>query len=790
MRNPGIIYWFGDAEIQPDSNMLIKEGVAHRLSPRLMEVLVYLITHNDRIVSGEELLDTFWAGRVVEESTIHRQISRLRSALGDSAREAKYIKTVSKRGYQAVASVKKRIVAPSAIETEIIVAKEDVSVGADLESRHYFISCAHTDEDIIRKAIKELAPQGAEAPLDIQFSAEADSCPANDVSILGSNAVLFFVSEKSIVSDRCNREIKLAKDEKILIIPIYLEDVELTSDLKMCIPRDQVYGSREQSYQTQLQQKLTPYQKSKPALSSKFEKPTRLSAALFVIFLLLLGFLINKAASTWLFNNTTEPRMTIAVLPLDSLSGSDSMAFFTEGLTQSILADFTDIGYMIVAPQNSVMQLQQQGLGVTELASTLKVDYVLTGSVQEIEGVLRVTTQLIRAADARHVFSKTYLQKANDTYEPQKAISKNISRLFHDKIALDLRRKYPRRFSEFEDVHPAAIFTFLKAMEIGDEYELGEGGDPVVAMHLLQKAVKTDPDFLEAHSQLAWYYLRRVDGELSLRESSKRAHASINRILAMDPNSTSASFFLAQAYIQLDLNYAEAERLIKSEISKAPDAYWWRTFLAEIAVREGRFESAIKLFRADATLHSTVSQPEMLPVYASVLFQFGAFNESLNQSNKALELLHGGPHRTEVLLLKVDTLLKLDRAEEARALLEEAVLTSEGLLTERFVTRFMDTGQFKRAKEALQASVVTPTNRFYIARGYDYLGDLDKVFDLIHDGIKDNDPSIMIVMRSNLFSTAVHEDRRYQEMLALLETRESHTPIFLQNRQMRVTDVR
>ena len=97
---------FGDLEIQPYFNTITFDGVTSQLSPRVMDVLVHLVENSDRIVSANELLETFWTDRVVEESTIRRHISQVRTALGDSAKEAKYIKTVSKRGYQAVAPIK------------------------------------------------------------------------------------------------------------------------------------------------------------------------------------------------------------------------------------------------------------------------------------------------------------------------------------------------------------------------------------------------------------------------------------------------------------------------------------------------------------------------------------------------------------------------------------------------------------------------------------------------------------------------------------------------------------
>lgn len=70
-----------------------------------MDVLVYLANHRDRIVSVDELLTTLWQDRVVQESAIHARINQLRTALNDSAKNPRYIKTVIKRGYQAIAEV-------------------------------------------------------------------------------------------------------------------------------------------------------------------------------------------------------------------------------------------------------------------------------------------------------------------------------------------------------------------------------------------------------------------------------------------------------------------------------------------------------------------------------------------------------------------------------------------------------------------------------------------------------------------------------------------------------------
>jgi len=106
-------YQFGEFLVEPSQNQISISGDVRPLEPRTMDVLVYLIEHSKRIVSAEELLEKLWPGRVVEESTIHRRINQLRKTLEDSARQSRYIKTVVKRGYQAVAEVS----IPSSIKT-------------------------------------------------------------------------------------------------------------------------------------------------------------------------------------------------------------------------------------------------------------------------------------------------------------------------------------------------------------------------------------------------------------------------------------------------------------------------------------------------------------------------------------------------------------------------------------------------------------------------------------------------------------------------------------------------
>lgn len=98
-------YRLGPWTVDPELNLVERDGSTERLEPICMDVLVHLIEQAPRVVSGDELLDRFWPDTHTEASTIHRRIAQIRRALGDSARQSKFVETVPKRGYRIVAEV-------------------------------------------------------------------------------------------------------------------------------------------------------------------------------------------------------------------------------------------------------------------------------------------------------------------------------------------------------------------------------------------------------------------------------------------------------------------------------------------------------------------------------------------------------------------------------------------------------------------------------------------------------------------------------------------------------------
>lgn len=111
----------GEWRVQPQLNRLSKsDGVAVQVEPKMMDVLVFLAQHSGDVVSREALIDAVWPDLFISESVLTRAIAGLRRALGDDARQPKYIETIAKRGYRLIAIFHPTPAGPAAHSTVLV----------------------------------------------------------------------------------------------------------------------------------------------------------------------------------------------------------------------------------------------------------------------------------------------------------------------------------------------------------------------------------------------------------------------------------------------------------------------------------------------------------------------------------------------------------------------------------------------------------------------------------------------------------------------------------------------
>jgi DNA-binding winged helix-turn-helix (wHTH) protein/TolB-like protein len=99
------VYRFDDFVVDPETWQLSRDGQEIHLEPVVLNLLIYLISHRDRLVTRQELMDTVWGDTVISESAVNQALARLRKALGDDAATHRYIETVHSKGYRFIVEV-------------------------------------------------------------------------------------------------------------------------------------------------------------------------------------------------------------------------------------------------------------------------------------------------------------------------------------------------------------------------------------------------------------------------------------------------------------------------------------------------------------------------------------------------------------------------------------------------------------------------------------------------------------------------------------------------------------
>ena len=237
--------------------------------------------------------------------------------------------------------------------------------------------------------------------------------------------------------------------------------------------------------------------------------PFSLTRRNFVILSAILGVLvIALLLSAKLFRQSrTSASQTeinsLAVLPLENLSGDSSQDYFADGLTEALITDLAKIRALRVMSRSSVMQYKSSSKPVSEIARELNVDGVLKGSVLRSGQQVRIAVQLIHAPTGQDLLTANYEKDLRNVL----ALHSEVARDIVGKIKLKLTPNEQVQFGNARPVNPAAYDHYLR----GQFYLHRQNRDDnEAAIAALEQAVVADPSFAAAHAELAQAYVWKL----------------------------------------------------------------------------------------------------------------------------------------------------------------------------------------------------------------------------------------------------------------------------------------
>ncbi len=287
-----------------------------------------------------------------------------------------------------------------------------------------------------------------------------------------------------------------------------------------------------------------------------------------------------------------ERRITsIAVLPLENMSGDAEQEYFADGMTEELIASLAQVRALRIISRTSIMRYKGQRKSLAEIAAELNVDAVVEGSVRRAGNRVRITAQLIDAATDRHIWAKSYERDMTEVL----ALQGEVARAIVEEIQVTVTPQEESRLKEARAVNPEAYEAYLKGRHLV-EHRTDDGLR--IGLSLLEDAVRLDPTSVLAHVGVAdAYNLMGFYAVRAPRDSFPSAAIAARKALAIDPASAEALTSLAYTRMYHDWDFAEAERMFRKAIDQSPKYLTAHLWLANILSFSGRSEEAEAEFR-------------------------------------------------------------------------------------------------------------------------------------------------------------------------------------------------
>jgi serine/threonine protein kinase/tetratricopeptide (TPR) repeat protein len=275
---------------------------------------------------------------------------------------------------------------------------------------------------------------------------------------------------------------------------------------------------------------------------------------------------------------------SLAVIPLVSISGDPAQEYFSDGLTDALIADLAEIGSIKVISRTSSMQYKQTKQTLPEIAHELNVDGIIEGTVQRSGDRVRITADLIQAATDKHVWTRSYERDIRDVFTLEREVAGDIAR----QVQAQLTAEKQARLAQAQSANPKALDAYLRGNYYLTRAQWSVSEDEKrTAAQYFQQAIDADSNFVPAYIGLANAHVELARNSSEHTAISKRA---AERALELDPNSSEAWEVLGLINWRA-LDWAGAERDFRRADALSPNHdSSFSLFLAAT----GRFDEALK----------------------------------------------------------------------------------------------------------------------------------------------------------------------------------------------------
>ena len=446
---------------------------------------------------------------------------------------------------------------------------------------------------------------------------------------------------------------------------------------------------------------------------------------------------------------------SIAVLPFVNMSGDAGNEYFADGLSEELLNLLAKIPELRVAARTSAFKFKGEKIDVQEVAQKLNVAHVLEGSVRKSGNKVRITAQLIKAADGYHLWSETYDRTLDDIFVVQDDIAGEVVKALKVTLlgtALTTRSK-PQDSEAYNLALQGRFFLERRGQK-----------DLERAVDYFRQSRERDPEYAPAWAGLSQAYARQADyGFVPVADGYRRAREAAEKALALDPQLVDAHLAMGWIHTVYDWDWAAADASFRRALDLEPGNAQALRHAGIQALTLGRWNEAIDL--ANKAIERDPLRPNSYSNLGLVLLAVNRDTEAEAAFRKALELDPDGALRH----LALGRALLLQGKTDA-ALREMQQETDEIWRLSGLPLVFHALGRRSESDAALAAlkSKYAGEMAYQIAEVHAFRGEADLAFEWLERAYDQRDGGVADIKGDRLMRGLV-DDPRYKAFLRKLK---------------------
>src|SRR5215469_159427 len=448
---------------------------------------------------------------------------------------------------------------------------------------------------------------------------------------------------------------------------------------------------------------------------------------------------------------------SIAVLPLENLSGDPAEDYFADGMTDELITNVGQIGGLRVISRTSAMQYKGAHKPLPLIARELNVDAVVEGTVMRSGNQVRITAQLIEARADRHLWAQSYEGDLGNVLVLQRQVAGAIVEQIRTKLTPGERAV----MTTARIVNPEAYEDYLRGHYLAqtgaiDGYEKSIG--------YFSQSIKKDPQSPLAYSGLADSYIALGHMvKMPPQRAFPTAQTAAMQALHIDDSLAEAHQAQANVKFLYDWDFPGAEREFRRAIELNPNSVTAHQYYADYLMAMGRVDESI----AERKGNLQIDPLALRPVWALATGYYWArrYDEAIDQSRRAIQM---DPNHWSGYL---DLGLALEQKREfpeAMTALRKAVEVSNNQTWIAFIANDMALSGDRAGAEKIVADLQQLSKRTYISPWtiaiiYSGLGDKQRAFIWLEKCYQGREHDLVFSKAWPLFDS-LRSDRRYQDL--------------------------